>query len=86
MALVPAAGTVGGDIVLGVLQHPVKEKTVLKPDLGPVYPLVPGCRNVMAQTEDFLPELPGDHQKPLLSPFPRLFPEDCDHPGKTGSG
>ena len=68
--LVPAAGTTCGDIVLGVPQHPIPAQAVLKPGLGPVYPLVSGCRNVTAQPEDFLPELPGNHQKPLLSLFP----------------
>ena len=28
----------------------------------PVYPVVSCCRDVMAQPEDFLPELPGDPQ------------------------
>ena len=64
------------DIVLGVPQHPVPAKAVLKPGLGPVYPLVSGSLNVVAQPEDFLPDIPGDHQKQLLSLLPRLFPED----------
>ena len=68
--LVPAAGTICGDIVLGVPQHPIQAEAVLKPGLRPVYPLVSGCRNVMAQSKDFLPELPGNHQKPLISLLP----------------
>ena len=72
-ALVPAAGTTCGDKVLGVSQHPVPAEAVLKPGLGPVYPLVSSCRNVMAQPEDFLPELPGNQQKPLLSLLPNFF-------------
>ena len=67
-ALVPAAGTTCGDIVLGVPQHPIPAQAVLKPGLGPVYPLVSNCR--MAQPDDLLPELPGNLQKPLLSLFP----------------
>ena len=76
-ALVPAAGTTCGDIILGVPQHPVPAKVVLEPGLGPVYPLVSGCWNIMTQPEDFLSELLGNRQKPLnLSLLPRLFPED----------
>ena len=69
-ALVPAAGTTCGDIILGVPQHPITAEAVPKPSLGPVYPLVSGCWNIMAQPEDFLPELPGHHQQPLLSLLP----------------
>ena len=72
--LVPAAGTAGGDTVLGVPKHPIPAEAVLKPGLGPVYPLVSGCRNIMAQPEDFLPELPGNH---LFLTFSRGL---CDHP------
>ena len=87
VTLVPAAGTAGGDIVIGVPQHPVPAKAVLKPGLGPIYPLVSSCRNVIAQTEDFLPELPGDHQKPLHPLLPRFFPKDfVVIQEKTGSG
>ena len=64
-ALVPATGTTCGDIVLGVPQHPIPAEAVLKPSFGPIYPLVSSCRDVMTQPEDFLPELPGDHKKPL---------------------
>ena len=63
-ALVPAAGTACGDVVLNVPRHPVSAEAVLKPGLGPVYPLVSRCLDVMAQ-----PELQGTmHQKPFLPP------------------
>ena len=67
-ALVPAAVTTCEDVVLNVPQHPVPAEVVLQPGLGPVYPLVFRCWDVMTQPEDFLPELPGDHQK-LGSPL-----------------
>ena len=60
-ALVHAAGTACGDVIPSVPQHPVPAEAVLKPGLGPVKPLVSRCREVMAQPEDFLLELPGDH-------------------------
>ena len=50
-ALVRAAGTACGDVVLGVPQHPVPAEAVLKPGLGPVYPLVSRCLDRMAQPE-----------------------------------
>ena len=74
--LVPATGTICGDIVLGVPQHSIPAEAVHKIGFGPVYPLVSSCWNLMTQPEDFLPELPGNHQKPLLSFLPQLFPED----------
>ena len=58
-ALVPAAGTAYGDVVLSVPQHPVPAEAVFQPGLGPVYPLVSHCWDVMAQPYTYKLRLPS---------------------------
>ena len=81
-ALIPSSGTTCGD---GVSQYQAPTEAVLKPGLGPVYLLVSRCWDVMAQPEDFMPELPGDHEEPLLPPPPTFSRGICGETRGTGS-
>ena len=75
-AFVPAAGTACGDVFLGVPQHPIPAEAVLSLALVLSIPWCPAAGTSFHSLRIFLPELPGDHQKPLLSLLPRLSPED----------
>ena len=80
-ALVPAAETACGDMVLCLPQHPVLAEAVLKPRHGPVYPNVFRCQDVTAQHS------PGGPPKAAFPPLPPTFSRGlCGHPRGTGSG